>query len=144
MLSNRVSEFLNSYFGNLTGMQDLNLGLNYRPGNQNNTEAVDLALSKQFFNNKITVDGNFGVNNNQANNTSGLIGDVNVEYKLTDDGKYRVKGFNRSNDNTQITTSGGPYTQGVGFFYREEFETINELFKRYLDKFKRKNTVSKS
>jgi len=144
MLSNRVSEFLNSYFGNLTGMQDLNLGLNYRPGNQNNTEAVDLALSKQFFNNKITVDGNFGVNNNQANNTSGLIGDVNVEYKLTDDGRYRVKGFNRSNDNTQITTSGGPYTQGVGFFYREEFETINELFKRYLEKFKRKNTASKS
>lgn len=138
MLSNQVSSFLNSYVGHLTGLNDLNLGLNYRPGSQTNSEAVDLALSKQLFNNKISIDGNFGVNNNQTNrNSSGII-DVNIEYKLTDDGRYRVKGFNRSNDNTQITTTGGPYTQGIGLFYREEFETFNQLFKKYLDKMKRK------
>ncbi|MEI8137791.1 MAG: translocation/assembly module TamB domain-containing protein, partial [Bacteroidota bacterium] len=137
MLSNRMSEFLNTYFGNLTGLRDLQVGVNYRAGNQNSQE-VDLALSKQFLNNKVTVDGNFGVNSNQTKSSNGLIGDVNIDYKLSDDGRYRVKGFNRSNDNTQITTSGGPYTQGVGFFYREEFETFNQLFKRYLDKVKRK------
>lgn len=138
MLSNRVSEFLNTYFGSLTGIRDLQLGLNYRPGNQNNTEAVDLALSKQFLNNKVTVDGNFGVNNSQTRNSNGLIGDVNVDYKLSEDGRYRLKGFNRTNDNTQLAISGGQFTQGVGFFYREEFETFNQLFKRYLDKFKKK------
>jgi hypothetical protein len=139
MLSNRMSEFLNTYFGNLTGIRDLQVGVNYRAGNQNNQE-VDLALSKQFLNNKMTVDGNFGVNNTQQKNSSGLIGDVNIDYKLSDDGRYRVKGFNRSNDNTQITTAGGPYTQGVGFFYREEFETFNQLFTRYLKKIKKKET----
>ncbi|MBK9283670.1 MAG: translocation/assembly module TamB [Sphingobacteriaceae bacterium] len=138
LLSNQVSSFLNNYVGNLTGMDDLNLGLNYRPGSDNNSEAVDLALSKQLFNNKVSIDGNFGVNNNQTNrNSSGII-DVNIEYKLTDDGRYRVKGFNRSNDNTQITTTGGPYTQGIGLFYREEFESFNELFSRYLKKIKGK------
>jgi len=141
MLSNRMSEFLNTYFGNLTGIRDLQVGVNYRAGNQTNQE-VDLALSKQFLNNKITVDGNFGVNNNQQKNSSGLIGDVNIDYKLSDDGRYRVKGFNRSNDNTQITTAGGPYTQGVGFFYREEFETFNQLFTRYLKKIKKKETTT--
>lgn len=143
MLSNRVSEFLNTYFGSLTGLKDLQLGLNYRPANQNNTEAVDLALSKQFLNNKISVDGNFGVNNNQARNSNGLIGDVNVDYKLSDDGRYRLKGFNRTNDNTQLAISGGQFTQGVGFFYREEFETFNQLFKRYLEKLKRKHVPVK-
>lgn len=138
MLSNRVSEFLNTYFGNLTGIRDLQLGLNYRPGSQNSNEAVDLALSKQFLNNKITVDGNFGVNNNQTKNSNGLIGDVNIDYKLSADGRYRLKGFNRSNDITQVTTAGGQYTQGVGIFYREEFETFDQLFKRYLAKFKKK------
>lgn len=138
LLSNRVSEFLNTYFGNLTGVRDLQLGLNYRPGNQNNNEAVDLALSKQFLNNKITVDGNFGVNNSQTKNSNGLIGDVNVDYKLSADGKLRLRGFNRSNDNTQITTAGGPFTQGAGVFYREEFETFNQLFKRYRDKLRKK------
>ncbi|MCC6372632.1 MAG: translocation/assembly module TamB domain-containing protein, partial [Bacteroidia bacterium] len=119
------------------GLKDLQLGLNYRPGNQNNSESVDLALSKQI-NDKISVDGNFGVNNNQARNSNGLIGDVNINYKLSDDGRYRLKGFNRTNDNTQVTTAGGPYTQGIGFFYREEFETFEQLFQAYLNKIKRK------
>ncbi len=124
MLSNRVSEFLNSYVKNLTGIDNLQLGLNYRPANKNNNETVDIAVSKQFMNDKITIDGNFGLNNN-SNNSNNLIGDVNINYKLTDDGKYRLKGFNRSNDNTQITTAGGPYTQGVGILYKKEF---NKLF----------------
>src|SRR5690606_14934786 len=144
MLSNRVSEFLNTYFGSLTGISDLQLGLNYRPGSQNNTDAVDVALSKQFLNNKISVDGNFGVNNNaQMRNSGALIGDVNIEYKLSEDGRYRMKGINRSNDNTQIATAGGPYKQGIGFFYREEFETFNDLFKRYLRKVKRKENAER-
>jgi hypothetical protein len=131
MLSNRVSSFLNSYVGNITGLGDLNLGLNYRPGNQTNGEAVDLALNKQLFNNKVSFEGNFGVNSNQTTkNSSGII-DVNIEYKLTDDGRLRLKGFNRSNNQTQITTTGGPYTQGMGLFYRREFETI---FKKNFDK----------
>lgn len=137
MLSNRLSSFLNSYVGSLTGLNDLEVGLNYRAGSNTGNE-VDLALSKQLFNNKVSIDGNFGVNNNQVSrNSSGII-DVNIEYKLTEDGRYRVKGFNRSNDNTQITTNGGPYTQGIGLFYREEFETVNELFKRYSEKFKKR------
>jgi hypothetical protein len=45
-----------------------------------------------------------------------------------------LKAFNRSNDITQITTAGGPYTQGVGVFYREEFETFNQLLRRYFSK----------
>jgi hypothetical protein len=144
MLSNQVSNFLNSYVGNLTGMGDLNLGLNYRTGTQTSGDAVDLALSKQLFNNKVSIDGNFGVNNNSSSasgkNSSGII-DVNIEYKLTDDGRYRLKGFNRSNNSTQITTTGGPFTQGIGLFYREEFETFNELFKRYLQKVKKKEAA---
>ena len=89
------------------------------------------------------MDGNFGVNNNQVKNSSNIIGDVNVDYKLSEDGKYRLKAFNRSNDNTQIATAGGPFTQGVGIFYREEFETFNQLFARYLQKLKKKEQTKK-
>ena len=60
------------------------------------------------------------------------MGDVNVDYKLTEDGKVRVKAFNKANDNSQSTTSGA-YTQGVGIFYREEFNTIGQLFGQYLE-----------
>ena len=131
MLSNRLSGWLNG----LTKQVDV--GVNYRPGNQVSSEELDVALSKQLLNNRLMIDGNFGFNNNQSTNQSGLIGDVNLEYKLTEDGRYRVKGFNRSNDNTQVTTSGGPFTQGVGVFYREEYETWLDLYKRYIAKLKK-------
>ncbi len=138
MLSNQVSSFLNNYVGNLTGIKDLQLGVNYRPGSQTSGDAVDLALSKQLFNNKVSIDGNFGVNGNNANrNSSGII-DVNIEYKITDDGRYRLKGFNQSNDNAQMVAKGGPFTQGIGVFYREEFETFTQLFSRYIKRLKKK------
>jgi len=140
MLSNRASEFLNSYFGNLTGITDMQVGVNYRPGTTSTGEEFDVALSKQFMNNRITVDGNFGVNSNPNNSSSGLIGDVVAEYKLSEDGKYRVKVFNQTNDNTQVTILGGPYTQGIGLFYREEFNTFKEL----IDYYKKKSGKKKS
>ena len=130
MLSNKASEFINSYFGNLTG-SDMQLGVNYRPSTGSSNQEFDVALSKQFMNNKISVDGNFGVNSSPTNNSTGLIGDVTVDYKISDDGRYRVKVFNRTNDNTQVTVLGGPYTQGIGAFYREEFNSFSELMRRY-------------
>jgi hypothetical protein len=138
MLSNKMSNWLNGV------TKDVDIGVSYRPGGTLSNDELDLALSKQLFNNRLSIDGNFGVANNnsastsKSSNTSNLIGDVSVEYKLSESGKYRVKGFNRSNDNTQITTSGGPFTQGVGIFYREEYESLSELYKRYLAKFKKK------
>ena len=43
-----------------------------------------------------------------------------------------MKAFNKTNDNTQAINN-SPYTQGVGVFYREEFNTIGELYKQYLE-----------
>lgn len=133
MLSNRLSGWLSG----LT--KEVDIGVNYRPGSEVSSDELDIALSKQLLNNRLSIDGNFGFNNNQTTNTTGLIGDVNIEYKLTEDGRYRVKGFNRSNDNTQLTTQGGPYTQGVGVFYREEYETWAELYRRYIKKIKKES-----
>ncbi|MBS1653033.1 MAG: translocation/assembly module TamB domain-containing protein [Bacteroidetes bacterium] len=136
MLTNKLNQFLNSYVGNLTGISDLQLGLNYRASTQNTGQGVDLSMSKQFMNNKLSVDGNFGVNNNSTNsqNSSNIIGDINVEYKLSKDGRYKLKGYNKTNDNTQISVVGGPYTQGMGFFYREEFETWAQFVRRITKK----------
>ncbi|MES2763405.1 MAG: translocation/assembly module TamB domain-containing protein [Bacteroidota bacterium] len=146
MLSNKMSNWLNGV------TKDVDIGVNYRPGGTLSSDELDLALSKQLFNNRLVIDGNFGVasNNNapssttqKSNNTSNLIGDVTLEYKLTESGRYRVKAFNRSNDNVEIATTGGSFTQGVGIFYREEYENLSELYKRYLDKFRKKKAPVK-
>lgn len=135
MLSNQLSNWLSQLSTNI------DVGVNYTPGTTLSNEELDLALSTQLFNDKLSIDGNVGVNNNTQTKTSNMIGDLNIDYKLTDEGKVRVKAFNRSNDTYQTTTSGGQFTQGVGVFFREDFESVAELYRRYKQKVGRKKSV---
>jgi hypothetical protein len=134
LLSSKVNGVLDGIFGNFD--QNLQVGVNYRPGSQNNKDEVLVNVNRNFLDDKLSVDGNFG-SGSSTGTTRNFIGDVNVEYKLSKDGRYKLKGFNRTNDNTQMLTAGGLYTQGLGFFFREEFDTWNDLYKRYTNKMKR-------
>jgi hypothetical protein len=58
--------------------------------------------------------------------------------KASKDGRVRFKVFNRSNNNTLINNINSPYTQGVGVFYREEFNSFNDLRRKYRELFTRK------
>ena len=136
MLSNQLNGMLSKF------TKSVNVGFNYRPSTALSNEEIDVALSTQLFNDKLTLDGNLGVNNNTQQKTSTLIGDLNVDYKLTKDGKVHVKAFNRSNDNFQIATLGGQFTQGAGVFYREEFNSMSDFFKRLLLGKTQSNTTS--
>jgi len=129
ILSNQLSNMLSKI------SKDFDIGINYRPGDAITKDELGVALSTQLFNDKLTIDGNVGVNNNNTNsnqNTNNIVGDVIIDYKLTDDGKVRIKAFNKANDNNNQFFTSGQYTQGIGVFYREEFDTIGELYKRYL------------
>jgi hypothetical protein len=134
LLSNFVSGTLNNWLSQIS--TDFNMGVKYRPNDDLTTPDLKVFLSTQLFNNRITIDGNFGkVNPTSATSTTTgaanaqWVGDANVEYKVTDDGKVRLRAFNRANDNAVLTNS-APYTQGVGLSYKEEFETWEEYFKR--------------
>jgi hypothetical protein len=124
MLSNQLSNWL-SQINN-----DVNIGFNWRPGTKDiNSQDVQLALSTQLLNNKVVINGNFdyrgiGGTTQDANQ---LTGDFDAEVKLTE--KLRLKVFNRFNN----TYSGkGPYTQGIGVFFKEDFDNFSDLFNRKL------------
>lgn len=122
MLSNQLSNWLSKI------SNDFDVGVNYRPGNEITNDEVELALSTQIFNNRLIIDGNVGVANRQTN-TSDIVGDVNVEYKITSDGRLRVKAFNKSNDISSLEENNAPFTQGVGISYQQDFNTLGDLFK---------------
>lgn len=133
--SELISNQLNNMLSQLTN--DFNVGVNYQPGDELTKDELDIAVSTQLFNDKLTIDGNLGTNNNSIEQDANtLVGDVNIDYKITKDGKARIKAFNKSNNNT-LLTNGGTYTQGLGLLYREEFDTIGELLTRW---FKRNKT----
>jgi hypothetical protein len=123
IIANSLSSMLSSI------SNDFDIGINYIPGDAVSNEEVEVALSTQLFDDRLTIDGNFGVSPDlNSQSTSSLVGDVQVEYSLTQDGRFRVKAFNRSND-ISIINNDVPYTQGVGIFYRKNFDNIRELFR---------------
>lgn len=129
MLSNQLSNWASQI------SSQVNVGVNYRPGDALTSEELEVALSTSLFNDRVTIDGNVGMANTAAGanqqNTSNLIGDFQVEVKARKDGRIRLKAFNRSNNNSLINNVNSPYTQGVGVFYREDFNTFGELWRRY-------------
>ena len=129
LLSNQLSNWLSQI------SSEFDIGVNYRPGDEVSSQELELALSTQLFDDRVIIDGNFGVAGNRtatgraAQRTNQIIGDVNVEVMITPEGSLRVKAFNRSNTLDLINTN-APYTQGIGLFYRREFDNLIDLFSR--------------
>ncbi len=111
---------------------DLSFDLNYRPATDGVTTSpeVDVALSAPLLDDRLFFRGNFGYREDVTNapNVSNNIIDFDLEYKLNKSGKFRIKGFNRSN-NSYFKQN--PNTQGVGIIYREEFDNFGGLMKSY-------------
>ncbi|MBW8333550.1 MAG: translocation/assembly module TamB [Prolixibacteraceae bacterium] len=124
LFSNQFSNWLSQI------SNDFDIGFNYRPGDQISNDEVELALSTQMFNNRVSINGNIANNSSQklnANNNS-LVGDADVNVKLTQNGKLQLKAYNHANNNLIYETS--PYTQGVGLSYREDFNDFEELWQK--------------
>ncbi|MCX6272046.1 MAG: translocation/assembly module TamB domain-containing protein [Bacteroidetes bacterium] len=128
-----LSSQLNSWLSQISN--DFDVGVNYKPGDRLTSDELTVALSTQLFDERVTIDGNFGYAAATKNpgttqqNASNIVGDVKIEVKLTDDGRFRVKAFNKSN-NVSLFENNAPYTQGVGIFFRKEFDDLAELFRK--------------
>lgn len=127
-----ISSQLNNWLSQIS--KDFDIGVNYRPGDQMTAQELELALSTQLFNDRVVIDGAFGMstsaNATQNQNANQWIGDVNVEVKITEDGRFRVKAFNRTNTSLDLYSGQAPYTQGVGILYRKDFDRFLDLFRR--------------
>jgi hypothetical protein len=96
-------------------------------------ESFELALSKGFFNDRVTFETNLGVSGDESSDaeTSGrFIGDFKLEYKIRPDGKLKAKVFNRSTDDQLINAQNSRDTQGVGLFFRQDFDGWGEFFRK--------------
>jgi hypothetical protein len=123
-----ITNQLNNWLSQISN--DFDIGVNYRPGDDISAQEVELALSTQLWEDRITIDGNIGMRGtDNTQNTNNLVGEVTVEVKITRDGRLRAKAFNKAN-NDLTYTSYAPYTQGVGVFYTQDFNRFGDLFIR--------------
>lgn len=132
LLSNQVSNWLSRL------SNEFDLGVNYRPGDNITQDELELAVSTQLFDERLLVSTNvglqYGAQSSSNNNT--IVGDFQVEYLLTNDGKLRMKAFSVSNDRNLNRADQSLTTQGAGVAYREEFDTAGELWQKLLNVFR--------
>lgn len=133
IIANQAAAFLNRFTG------DYQLSLSYQPatsgdlsngGSVLSNEELEVGLSKNFFNERLTVNSSVEVPLNENNNS--IAGDFELIYSLTPDGRIRAKAFNRSVDNGLNFNIGQQqlYQQGLGLSFKVDFETYRELWQK--------------
>ncbi len=126
LLSNQVSNWLSGL------SNDFDLGVNYRPGDNITQDELEVAVSTQLFNERLLLSTNVGVQYgaSAAANSNALIGDFQLEYLMTDDGKLRAKAYSVTNDRNLNQADQAPTTQAVGLAYRVEFDNWREFWRK--------------
>lgn len=119
--SSTISSQLSSMLGKLSENWSIAPNLRSDRGDFSDVE-VDLALSSRLLNNRLLFNGNFGYRDNTLN-TSQFIGDFDIEYLLNPRGTWRLKAYNRYNDQNYYVRTAAT-TQGVGIMFRRDFDNL--------------------
>lgn len=129
-LYNNLFETVSGVFDNIFNDEDskISMGVNYvapdtTPGRETDG---NVGVTTSFnLNERISVNGNLGVPVGGINDAA-VVGDVEILYRVNDDGTLNMRVFNRESDINYVGEGIG-YTQGIGVSYQVDFDTFNEL-----------------
>jgi hypothetical protein len=131
-----LSQQLNQWSSKVLPGVDLNFDIqsynDYQTEELQGRTQVDIGLKKQLFNERLSIQlgGTLDVEGEKArqNSASNITSDVDVEYKLTKYGRYRLKGFRHNQYEGVI--EGQLVETGAGIIYVRDFNKWKELFKK--------------
>ena len=110
----------------------MNIGINYLKGDKNaassllNRDRLGLTLKSEI-SDKILINGKIGVPVGGVEENV-IIGDVQIEFLLNDEGNLKARFFNKENEYQYFGDDIG-YTQGMGVSYEIDFNDIKTLFR---------------
>lgn len=131
-----LSQQINQWSSKVLPGVDLNFDIQsynrYQTGQAEGRTQVDIGLKKQLFNERLSVQlgGTLEVEGVKAkqNSASDIASDVVLEYKLTKDGRYRLKGFRQNQYESDID---GQFVEtGAGISYVRDFDKWKNFFRR--------------
>jgi hypothetical protein len=128
--SGTLSETVSSLFGGIIKSENdkVNIDLNYISADKRLGQEADgqfVANITSQVNDRITINGKVGVPVGGINE-SAIVGDIEILYRVNEDGSMNLRLFNKENDINYIGQGVG-YTQGVGISYEVDFDTFSEL-----------------
>lgn len=128
---NVITGALNNWLSQLSNNFDI--GVNYKSFDNFSNEEIEVALSTQLFDDRLTVEGNFGVireSNSTTSNANNIVGDIDVTYKLSK--RLSLKAYNHTNTNNNSNYYSyeniSDYTQGLGISLSQNFDRFSEIF----------------
>jgi hypothetical protein len=140
LFSESASNIVNDLFQD--DNNKFNLGIDYvqadRTPDYEAEGRVGVAFETQL-SDRVLINGKVGVPTGGVSQ-SVVVGDVEVEFLLNENGTLRAKVFNRQTQVQFIGEQEG-YTQGVGLSYQVDFETFKELMQRIFKSKKEKQII---
>ena len=131
-----LSQQLNNLAGDLIKGVELDFNLDstedYTTGQKQNRTDLNVGLSKTLLNDrlKVTVGSSFGLEGpkQENENQSTIGGDLSADYKLTKDGRYKLRAYRKNK--FQVALQGQVVETGVGFIITIDYNKFRELFHR--------------
>lgn len=119
--SSTISSRLSSMLGKLSENWNITPNLRSDKGDFSDVQ-FDVALSSNLLNNRLRMNGNFGYRDKSLNTTQ-FIGDFDLEYLINRSGTWRLKAYNRFNDQTYFLRT-AKTTQGIGIMFQRDFDDM--------------------
>lgn len=133
-VSSLLSDQINRLADNLISGVDLDFGLtsgeDYSSGTATNRTDLNVGVSKNFLNDRLTVSvgNNFNLEGAQAGEkATSIAGNVSIGYKLSRDGRYLLRAYR--NDHF-IVIQGQVIETGIGFSMTLDYDTFKEILRR--------------
>lgn len=140
-VTGNVVESVTGIVNDLVSREDskFNFGVSYEASERNPNSDLERAdrfgitLSTQITD-RVLINGKLGVPvGSTSSSERAVIGNVEIEFLINEDGTLRLKLFNRENTLQQLGQQ-EDYTQGLGLQYRIDFDSIKELYERIFKK----------
>lgn len=130
-LSNLISSQLNSLVSQVD--QNLEIDFDLESLDESALESFQLRVAYTFFDGRLRVMRDGGFTDLQGNaNLNSIAGDWQAEYLLTEDGRYVIRMYNRTNFGNSLSSLNikNPNTYGVSLSQTLLFSSFRELFKK--------------
>ena len=135
-VSKLLTEQLNNLTSDLIQGVDLNFGVNssedYSTGSMQQKTDLEIGLSKKLLNDRltVTVGSSFALEGPQApgEKSTDIAGNVNVEYALSADGRYRLRVYRRNQND--VIVQGQIIETGLGFTLVVDYNKFREIFQK--------------
>ncbi|MFN2261852.1 MAG: translocation/assembly module TamB domain-containing protein [Psychroflexus sp.] len=148
VLSDQLNTFSDKLIGD-TGISlniDVNSYTDYQGNSVEDRTDVDVTAQKKFMDDRLVIEAGSTVNvqgSQRSNESQTGLSDVSVEYLLTEDGRWKLRGFRKSEYENVI--DGQVFISGVALIFTREFNKFKELWsKAYRESLEKENAETEN